>query len=394
MTAARILVVDDEADINMILSVTLRRAGYEVTSAADGLEAVEAVHRQTPDLILLDVMMPRADGLEALRRIREHGPTAQVPVIMLTAKTALADKMTGFERGADDYVAKPFEPAEIVARVQALLRRTAQSRVVSPLLGVLGDWFTTERVAQLGRDLEAARDIQQRLLPPVPASLAGLEAGAALRSSTVVGGDFFDVIPMGERLGVAVGDVSGKGIPAALLMVMVRTLLREIARSLVEPAEVLTWLNASLCRDMPPSMFVTLVLAVLDPAEPGRVRLASAGHPDAVVVRAAGRAAIAGVAGIGGTVLGVFDDSDFEQTTLELGDPGDTLLLLTDGIVEAQEEAGRRPGIDALLPLLERERGLPPASLAQAVCDDVRRRGGSRVQDDMTVFVLRRPRPS
>ena len=72
MTAARILVVDDEADINMILSVTLRRAGYEVTSAADGLEAVEAVHRQTPDLILLDVMMPRADGLEALRRIREN----------------------------------------------------------------------------------------------------------------------------------------------------------------------------------------------------------------------------------------------------------------------------------------------------------------------------------
>ena len=203
MTSTRILVVDDEADINTILTVTLRRAGYEVTSAADGLEAVEAVHRQAPDLILLDVMMPRADGLETLRRIREHAPTAHVPVIMLTAKAALTDKMKGFERGADDYVAKPFEPAEILARVQALLKRTAQSRVASPLMSVLGDWFTTERMAQLGRDLEAARDIQQRLLPPVPSSVAGLEAGAVLRSSTVVGGDFFDIVPMGERFGVA-----------------------------------------------------------------------------------------------------------------------------------------------------------------------------------------------
>ncbi|MGH7317030.1 MAG: PP2C family protein-serine/threonine phosphatase [Candidatus Rokuibacteriota bacterium] len=390
MTAARILVVDDEADINLILTVTLRRAGYEVTSATDGLEALEAVRRQAPDLILLDVMMPRADGLETLRHLREHGPTAQVPVIMLTARTGLADKMKGFERGADDYVAKPFEPAEILARVQALLKRTAQTRVVTPLLSVLGDWFTAEHVAQFGRDLEAAREIQQRLLPPVPDRLAGLAAGAVLRSSTIVGGDFFDIIPMGARIGVAVGDVSGKGIPAALLMVMVRTLLREIARSLVEPDEVLAWLNVSLCRDMPPSMFVTLVLAVLDPAEPGRVALSGAGHPDPVVIRADGRAAVAPLSDdAGGTVLGVFDDSLFERTTLTLA-PGDTLVLLTDGILEAKEAGGRRPGLKALLPLLEGARGLRPQAFAQTLCEDVLRRGGSRVQDDMTVFVLER----
>jgi len=168
-------------------------------------------------------MMPRADGFETLRRIREHGTTAHVPVIMLTAQAAMPDKMKGFERGADDYVAKPFEPAEILARVQALLKRTAQSRVVSPLLSVLGDWSTTEQMAQFGRDLEAARDIQQRLLPPVPASLAGLAAGAVLRSSTIVGGDFFDIVPMGHRIGVAVGDVSGKGLVAKLTATVTAT---------------------------------------------------------------------------------------------------------------------------------------------------------------------------
>jgi sigma-B regulation protein RsbU (phosphoserine phosphatase) len=389
VTSARILVVDDEADINTILSVTLRRAGYEVISAADGLEALEVIHLHAPDLILLDVMMPRADGLEALRRIREHGPTAHTPVIMLTAKGALADKMKGFDRGADDYVAKPFEPAEILARVQALLKRTAQSRVVSPLLSVLGDWFTAEHMAQFGRDLEAARDIQQRLLPPVPARVAGLDAGAVLRSSTIVGGDFFDIFPMGERLGVVVGDVSGKGIPAALLMVMVRTLLREIARDLAEPAEVLTRLNASLCRDMPPSMFVTVVLAGLDPADAGRVVLAGGGHPDPVVVRA-DRAAVASLGAAGGTVLGVFPDSAFGQIELTLAAPGDTLVLLTDGIVEAPSEDGHRPGIAALLPLLERERALSAQALADRLTADVLERGGARIQDDMTVFVLKR----
>ena len=390
MSSARILVVEDEVDINMILSVTLRRAGYEVISAADGVEAIEIIHLHAPDLILLDVMMPRADGLEALRRIREHAPTAHTPVIMLTAKSALADKMKGFEHGADDYVAKPFEPAEILARVQALLKRTAQSRVVRPLLSVLGDWFTAEHMAQFGRDLEAARDIQQRLLPPVPARVAGLDAGAVLRSSTIVGGDFFDIFPMGERLGVVVGDVSGKGIAAALLMVMVRTLLREIARDLPEPAEVLARLNGSLCRDMPPSMFVTLVLAALDPAEPGRVVLAGAGHPDPVVIRADGGAAVASLGAAGGTVLGVFDDSTFDQIELTLAAPGDTLLLLTDGIVEAQSEDGRRPGIPAVLPILERDRALSAQALADRLTADVLQRAGSRLQDDMTVFVLKR----
>ena len=163
--------------------------------------------------------------------------------------------------------------------------------MASPLMSVLGDWFTAERMAQFGRDLEAARDIQERLMPPVPPTIAGLEAGAVLRSSTVVGGDFFEIVPMGERTGVAVGDVSGKGIPAALQMVMVRTLLREIARGLSEPAEVLTRLNVSLRLDMPPSLFATLVLAVLDPTQPGRVTLSSGGHPDPVLFRAGGEPA-------------------------------------------------------------------------------------------------------
>jgi phosphoserine phosphatase RsbU/P len=388
VTAPRILVVDDEADISTILAVILRRAGYEVSSAADGLEAIEAIHRQVPDLVLLDVMMPRADGLETLRRIREHGPSAHVPVIMLTAKAALTDKMKGFERGADDYVAKPFEPAEILARVQILLKRTAQARLTAPLLAVLGDWSTAEGVAQLGRDLEAAREIQTRLLPTVPAQLAGLEAAAALRPAAVVGGDFYDLVPMGDRLGIALGAVSGKGIPAALLMVMVRTLLREIARSLVEPGEVLGWLNASLCRDMPPNMSVSLVLAVLDPVHPGHITLANAGHPAPLVMR---RGAAPEVLALSGPLLGVEEDSAFDQTALDFVLGGDTLVLYTDGVVGLAEERGKRSGLTRLVDLLDRERSRSAPEIVQAITDDVIRRAGARLPDDMAVFILKRP---
>ena len=387
MTAARILVVDDEADISTILTVTLRRAGYEVASAADGIEAIEAIHRQAPDLILLDVMMPRSDGLETLKRIRQHPPTAQVPVIMLTARAGLTDKMKGFERGADDYVAKPFEPAEIVVRVAALLKRSTHSRVVSPLLSVLGDWFTTERMAQLGRDLEAARDIQERLLPPVPATVAGLEAGAMLRSSTVVGGDFFDIVPMGDRLGVAVGDVSGKGIPAALLMVMARTLLREIARSLDEPGAVLAALNRSLCRDMPPSMFVTMVLAVLFPGRVGRVALASAGHPEPILVRSG---AAPQAVSVGGMLLGVFEEAVFEEAEVDL-ESGDSLVFLTDGVIEAPGADGKRPGLDRVLRALDRSRDLGAQAQAEALTAEVLADAAGKMRDDMTAFIFKRP---
>jgi sigma-B regulation protein RsbU (phosphoserine phosphatase) len=387
MSRTRILVVDDEADISTVLSVTLRRAGFEVQTAGDGIEAIEAIRREPPDLVILDVMMPRADGLETLKRIREHGPTVHLPVIMLSAKAQLADKIRGFDRGADDYVAKPFEPAEMLVRVQSLLKRTAMARLTAPLLGVLGDWSSTEGVAQLTRDLEAARDIQARLTPPVPPMLAGLQTGAVLRPSTMVGGDFFDILPMGERIAVAVGDVSGKGIPAALLMVMVRTLLREIARGLAEPAEVLARLNASLCRDMPPSMFVTIVLAVLFPGREGRVALASAGHPEPILVRAG---AAPKTVSVGGMILGVFEEAAFEEAEVDL-ESGDSLVFLTDGLIEAPGRDGQRLGLARVLQALDRSRALGAQAQAEALTAEVLAEAAGRMRDDMTVFILKRP---
>ncbi|WP_037608482.1 response regulator transcription factor [Streptacidiphilus rugosus] len=120
---ARVLVVDDEPALRDALESSLAFEGYEVITASDGLEALDTVAEQQPDLVLLDIMMPRMDGLTAVRRLRSRGDT--VPVLMLTARDAVGDRVTGLDVGADDYLAKPFELDELLARVRALLRRSA-----------------------------------------------------------------------------------------------------------------------------------------------------------------------------------------------------------------------------------------------------------------------------
>jgi two-component system OmpR family response regulator len=128
---ARLLVVDDEQTILELLSGSLRFAGYDVVTAASGSEAVRAAASSRPDLILLDVMMPDGDGFEAVRRIRSAGP--EIPVIFLTARDAVSDRVAGFDIGADDYVTKPFSLDEVLRRIRAVLKRSRHGMPASRL---------------------------------------------------------------------------------------------------------------------------------------------------------------------------------------------------------------------------------------------------------------------
>ncbi len=119
----RILVVDDEPVLVETIAYNLEQAGYQVTTAADGSSALEAARRETPDLIILDIMLPEMDGLEVCRQLRRENNTVTTPIMMLTAKGDEIDKVVGLEVGADDYVTKPFGRRELLARVRALLRR-------------------------------------------------------------------------------------------------------------------------------------------------------------------------------------------------------------------------------------------------------------------------------
>jgi len=129
LSGEKILVVDDEPSIREIVSLYLKRSGYEVTTAADGLAAVDALTRQTFDLVVLDLMLPQIDGLEITRRLRA---TNETPIIMLTARSEEIDRILGLEMGADDYVTKPFSPQELVSRVRAVLRRSQRAQQSAP----------------------------------------------------------------------------------------------------------------------------------------------------------------------------------------------------------------------------------------------------------------------
>ncbi|MGQ9603581.1 MAG: GGDEF domain-containing response regulator [bacterium] len=135
----RILVVDDEEHIRKIVKFQLEKAGYTVDLAKDGLEALQSIEKSPPDLVLLDLMMPRMDGYEVCRRLKSNYQTSHIPVIMVTAKAELEDKLQGFEGGANDYIAKPFAISELLLRVRNVLQWSQLQRQANPLTGLPGN---------------------------------------------------------------------------------------------------------------------------------------------------------------------------------------------------------------------------------------------------------------
>jgi diguanylate cyclase (GGDEF)-like protein len=144
----RVLVVDDDDDIVRVVRINLELEGFEVDTASDGQEALERALAIPPDIVLLDIMMPRMDGLTALRKMRSQPSLASTSIVLLTARGLTEDRVNGLELGADDYVTKPFDVVELVARVKAVLRRTKTARDTSPLTGLPGNFSIGAEIEQ------------------------------------------------------------------------------------------------------------------------------------------------------------------------------------------------------------------------------------------------------
>jgi len=369
----RVLVVDD-VRTNVDLLVRVLKDDYLLSVAFDGESALRSVATQPPDLILLDIMMPGLDGYEVCRRLKRDPRTREIPVVFLTSLDEVRDKTQGFEAGAADYITKPFEILEVKARVGALLRAKAYQDAVRELLE---------------SELRVAREIQRGLVPRNFAALGGGAADcfACLEPARAVGGDLYDVFRLDDRrLCLVVGDVSGKGIPAALFMVMTITLIRSLARLSGRPDEILARVNDALAADNPSSMFVTLFCAVLD-VETGRLTCASGGHLSPLLARAGGepRSLVASE----GTLVGVQPGLAFPATEVELV-PGDLLVAFTDGVTEAMTPDGALFGEARLRALLRGLGDVAPADAVAAVLAGVRAFAGSAEQaDDIAILAVR-----
>ena len=374
LSESRVLIVDD-AKLNIDILVQALRDEYKLSVALDGAAALCSIEKSTPDLVLLDIVMPGLNGYEVCRQLRAHESTRDLPVMFLSSLEDVKDKTQGFEVGGNDYLTKPFEVLEVKARVRSLLKAKA---------------YTDAIREAMARDLKIAREIQMGILPADVAAVtrhSALEVHAIIEPAQKVGGDLYEVLRgSDDRVVIALGDVSGKGIPAALFMAVAVTVLRTLARHLVDPAEILRRLNDELVEQNPRGMFVTMQCLVFD-LTARQVSFAGAGHHQLAIVSRGRPPRLACVSS--GRPAGLMAFNPIERETLPL-ETGDTFVLFSDGVSEAMNVADDFYGEDRLIAVLTAEADGAVADIVKRVVADVHAfANGAKQSDDITVLAVR-----
>jgi sigma-B regulation protein RsbU (phosphoserine phosphatase) len=385
----RVLIVDDSGANRLLLGSILKKSGYDITEAVDGQQALERAFETHPDLILLDIMMPGMDGYEACGILKKDSRTEDIPIIFLSAKSETADKIKGLEMGGADYVTKPFDKGEVLARVRSQLKiRSLNQRIIQNNKELL------EKQRRLEEDLKAAAGIQKSLLPAKIPSIQNVSVVWRFQPCDLIGGDIFNVCRLDQdSMGIYMIDVSGHGVPASLVTVSVSQMLHPESGYLkrirsdaagveiVSPAEVLVALD----REYPLERFdkfFTIVYMVLD-THRELLRYCSAAHPPPVLLRTSGSLELLDKAG---TIIGLGGVVPFEEEAIRLA-AGDKLILYTDGVLECQNEHGDFYGESRFHSLLQELRGHSVDQILDGVLDSLTAfAGGLNFQDDVSLL--------
>jgi serine phosphatase RsbU (regulator of sigma subunit) len=360
---AKILVVDDkEANVRLIEGM-LRVAGYtSVHSTTDPVEVCKLHRERRYDLILLDLQMPGMDGFQVMEGLKQIEADGYLPVIVITAQPD--HKLRALEAGAKDFVSKPFDLAELRARVHNILEvrllhiemkdcNKALEETVKELEASreLVRLKTLEDLKRSEQELALAQETQESLLPRVLPQFENFRIHAFNHPTRYVGGDFYDFVQLstGGWMGV-LADVSGKGMPAALLSSMVLGALSMEFRSPAQPHEVLSRVNQLICEKSLPFQFVTLFLFLLN--HDGSGQYISAGHNTAYLFRSATQR-IEELAP-DAFFLGMFDFASYSPRPFHL-DKGDILVVYSDGLTDAENSEAEMFGEERLLEIIRRE---------------------------------------
>ncbi|MGD1068590.1 MAG: SpoIIE family protein phosphatase [Bryobacteraceae bacterium] len=398
---AKILVVDDKPDNILLMEGMLRVAGYTSVESTTDPGAVCELYRQNRyDLILLDLQMPVLDGFQVMEALKEIEGEGYLPVLVITAQPAL--KLRALEAGAKDFVGKPFDMAELRARVHNILevrllhlQTRNYSRALEETVRELEASREVIRVKTLAEEerreeeLSLAQRTQESLLPRFLPEIENYGIRAYNNPTRYVGGDFYDFLPMisGQWAGV-LADVSGKGMPAALLSSMVLGALVSEFRAGTEPSEALNRINRLVCDKSLPGQFCTLFLFVLSPGGTGQ--FIGAGH-NAVFIHRFATGKVERLVSEN-FFLGMFDSAAYESRPLQLCD-GDLLVVYTDGVTEAENAQRQMFGCERLLETIRHD---GPAGghaleggLLQAIGDFT---GGADQTDDITFVIVEKCR--
>ena len=370
-TPPLILIVEDNPESLDILQTRLRAHDYETITAVNGEAGLAMARDKQPDLILLDIMMPKMDGLEVCRRLKGDPSLPFMPIILVTAKADSKDIVAGLEAGGDEYLTKPVDHAALVARVKSMLRiKSLHDKVI-------------EQSAQLKIQLKTATKIQSLFWPNIPELEAGGHIWAVSVPASYVGGDLYDVITLPDNSLLAyAADVSDKGVPAALIMAALSTKIRSEARIQSEVDKLLETVNNSMYNLISEEGFFATIVLVRYWPHSGKMQLSLAGHLQPLWIV---ESSVGNLPKLNGISLGITPDVHYEKKEILLS-PGESVLLFTDGIIEAENENNELFGNDRLVGYIKDTKGPP---WGERLLDEIRSWSkNAKTNDDLTLLEI------
>ncbi len=400
LSSMRVLVVDDtEANIDILIETL--GDDYKVAVAMDGESALEDIKRNPPDLILLDIMMPDMDGYEVCKKLKGMEETGDIPVIFLTALTKEGDEAKGLGLGAIDYITKPFNPELVKARVRNHLelkhhKNHLEELVHAKTLEIVEhqqmEYQLRSAKEKMESELNIASQIQNSFLPstfPAFPDHSGFDLFALMTPAREVGGDFYDFFLLDDEILVLIiADVSDKSIPAALYMMVSRTMFRSLSRQIKSPAKVLAEANNLICEENDTGMFITAFLAYYN-VNNGKLIFANAGHHPAMLIGSNGISR--GISRQHGMALGIMPKIAYKEDGIQL-EAGQTIFLYTDGVTEALSPDRELFGTERLHNLLNQSCELDLARLLTTINTTLKEFQQGKQFDDITMLALKKIR--
>lgn len=388
----RVLVAEDNKDSQNLIKLHLEKEGYDVITADDGKEALEIFHQGDFRLIVTDWMMPKMGGVELCQKIRESSSDGYVYVILLTAKEKKKDLVQAMAQGADDYITKPYDRGELIARIRAGQRIVVLEQELSNKNLALAT--ANERME---KDLKAARELQQSFLPKKAPNVPGVSFSWIYEPCERVGGDTFNFFYLNaEHVLFYVADVSGHGVPAAMLSVTLSRIMRpnprlggilseqgttENAYQVLPPVKVAEILNRRFPMDSDVGQYFTLLYGTLHLSSQV-LKVVQAGHPYLLLLEKDGSTHFHVRPGF---PIGMFDEPNYKEETIQLSE-GDSFFLYSDGIIDAENHDGLAFGNEGLARSVENQQNKCITETTEKIlksvsdfCED------KSVDDDMTL---------